>query len=289
MTDASGGAGSPPPGVLGEWCLLRPVAHGTWTTVFQAAASGNVNRPPRYAIKTRRPDGPDPQMARDHLLREAEVGRSVIHPHVVSILAWRLTGDQPYVVMPWLGGMSLQKLLQRLGTLPPADAIWIVRQVAEGLTAVHEAGWLHADLKPSNLMINPDGHVTIIDFGFARRIPESVSRPREVVGTLDYMAPEWFFANAPLDARSDLYSLGVIFYEILAGRRPYSIRSLREAARVHRQRCIPDVRRFNPCVSHEVSRLIRQMISPHPERRPSSARRVAEALIALEIDHFTLR
>jgi serine/threonine-protein kinase len=185
--------------------------------------------------------------------------------------------------------MSLQKLLQRLGTLPPADAIWIVRQVAEGLTAVHEAGWLHADLKPSNLMINPDGHVTIIDFGFARRIPESVSRPREVVGTLDYMAPEWFFANAPLDARSDLYSLGVIFYEILAGRRPYSIRSLREAARVHRQRCIPDVRRFNPCVSHEVSRLIRQMISPHPERRPSSARRVAEALIALEIDHFTLR
>jgi len=289
-TNASGGQGGAAPCVLGEWRLIRPVAHGTWTTVFQAAAaSGDLSRPPRYAIKTRRADAVDCDIARDHLLHEAEVGRTVIHPHVVSILAWKLTGNQPYLVMPWLEGMSLQKLLSRLGTIPPADAIWIVRQVAEGLTAVHTAGWLHADLKPSNIMINPEGHVTIIDFGFARRITDSISRPREVVGTLDYMAPEWFFGNATFDARADLYSLGVIFFEILAGRRPYCIRSLREAARVHRQRCIPDVRTFNPSISHDVSRLIRQMISPHPERRPSSAKGVAETLVALEIEHFTLR
>ncbi|MGQ9504677.1 MAG: serine/threonine-protein kinase [Thermogutta sp.] len=282
--------GSFAPHVLGEWSLLRPVAQGTWTTVFQAAvASGDLNRPPRYAIKTPRADLVDNDIARNHLSREAEIGRSVIHPHVVPILAWKLTGSHPYVVMPWLGGLSLQKLLDRQGTVPPADAIWLMRQAAEGLAAVHAAGWLHADLKPSNIMVNPEGHVTIIDFGFARRIENSKSRALDVVGTLDYIAPEWFLGNFPLDAKSDLYSLGVIFFEMLAGRRPYSIRTLREAARVHRQRCIPDIRTFNPSVSHDVSRLIRQMISPFPERRPSSAALLAETLVALEIEHFTLR
>jgi len=191
--------------------------------------------------------------------------------------------------MPWLGGMSLEQLIRRSGTIAPADAIWIVRQIAEGLAATHRAGWLHADLKPSNLMVNPEGHVTIIDFGFARRFAECTGDHRDVVGTLDYMAPEWIFGQVSVGPRSDLYSLGVIFFEMLAGQRPYSIRSLREAARVHRQRNVPEIRRLNPAVSHEVSRLIRQMISPLPERRPSSAAEVAERLVALEIEHFTLR
>lgn len=278
------------PQLLGEWFLVRPIAQGTWTSIFQATvASSHGNRPPRYAVKTLRANIADPSVARSHLSRETEVGQTVVHPHVVPILAWKLTGTQPYIVMPWLGGMSLQHLLCRSGTIAPADAIWMIRQIAEGLSATHRAGWLHADLKPSNLMVNPDGHVTIIDFGFARRFAECDRGPGEVVGTLDYMAPEWILGQFPVGPRSDLYSLGVIFFEMLAGQRPYSIRSLREAARVHRQRNVPEIRRFNPTVSHEVSHLIRQMMSPLPERRPSSAAEVAERLVSLEIEHFTLR
>ncbi len=278
------------PRTLGEWLLLKPVAQGTWTTVFRATVdSGLPHRPPRYAVKTLRADLTDATIARRHLSREAEVGRTVVHPHVVPILAWRLTGDWPYVVMPWLEGTSLHRLISQGGTIPPADAIWFVRQIAEGLAAVHRAGWLHADLKPSNIMVNPDGHVTIVDFGFAQRWEEGGLAHREVVGTLDYMAPECIFRHAPWGPKSDLYSLGVIFFEVLTGQRPYSIHSLREAARVHRQRRLPDVRTLNPSVSHEVSRLIRQMMSPIPERRPASAAAVAEQLIRLEIEHFTLR
>ncbi len=278
------------PRTLGEWLLLMPVAQGTWTTVFRATVASNPpNRPPRYAIKTLRTDLTDTAIARGHLSREAEVGRTVVHPHVVPILAWRLTGDWPYVVMPWLEGTSLQQLLSQRGAIPTADAIWFVRQIAEGLAALHGAGWLHADLKPSNIMVNPEGHVTIIDFGFAQRWEEGSLSPREVVGTLDYMAPECIFRHAPWGPKSDLYSLGVIFFEVLTGQRPYCVRSLREAARVHRQRRVLDVRILNPSVSHEVSRLIRQMMSPIPERRPASAAAVAEHLVRLEIEHFTFR
>lgn len=288
---------SPPLSVatVGTWALLRMVGRGQWTEVYQASTLRTQEcptspaLPPLYAVKRVRPDCPEPRRAEQMLAREVEVARVVASPHVVPVLDWNLDPGSGYLVMPWLEGFSLRRLLDEMESLPLADALWIARQLAEGLSALHTAGWLHGDLKPDNVIISAEGHATLIDLGLAVPISSPETVEQLLQGTPLYIAPEWLIVGGRPDVRSDLYSLGVVLYEMLTGQAPFPIHNLSELARVHRQGCRAEIRSLRPDVPQEVARLVRCLLARSPDRRPATAADLAELLRRLEIELFELR
>jgi serine/threonine-protein kinase len=219
--------------------------------------------------------------------REAEAGREISHPHLAPVLAAKVDRPPLYVVMPWLEGATLAQHLAAGRSFDLPQALWIVRQTAEALDAMYRAGWLHGDVKPENIMLAPNGHATLFDLNFARRADESGSAAdRCVMGTFDYLAPEWLTSTLRADIRSDLYSLGAVLYRILTGRLPFSAESLEELAGRHLRDVPPDVRSLAPQVPPDLARLVHRLLAKDPLRRPESAGQVAEELVRLEIECF---
>jgi serine/threonine protein kinase len=276
---------------VGEWDLVRLVGEGSLTEVYRARPAGSAaDRPAAYALKMLRAQWQRDPKAIELLRREALVGRQVAHPHLIAILAAGLVRPPYFVVMPWLEGRTLAKRLAgRVGIDVPV-ALWIGRQVAEALDALHAAGWTHGDVKPTNIFISPEGHVTLLDLGFARRGEETGSAvDRCVMGTCSYMAPEMITSALGADIRSDIYSLGVVLYEAFSGRLPFAGSDLGELASQHRQARPPDLRRLVPQLPRGVTRLVHQMLAKVPLRRPQAPAELIERLVALEIETFAER
>jgi serine/threonine-protein kinase len=165
-------------------------------------------------------------------LREAGYGSRVVHPGVVRTYDFGEADGLHYLALEWADGESLASFLHRNGPLAPADAVKIVRQLADALAAAHKAGIVHRDLKPENIMYDPrTGTARLLDFGIARdaELPpeERLTRTGFFVGTLQYVAPE-ALSGELVDGRADIYSLATITYYLLTGRHPYVGRSPRE-------------------------------------------------------------
>ncbi len=282
-----------PPGPLcrlGEWELADLAGEGSLTRVYRARPAGSPHDlPAAYAVKVLRRQWQEDCQAIGLLHREALVGRQITHPHLVAVLAAGLKERPHFVVTPWLtGGTLAQRLAARPVDLPVA--LWTARQVAEALDALHGAGWTHGDVKPSNVFLSPEGHVTLLDLGFARRRDETGSAvDRPVMGTCHYIAPETITSAFGADIRSDIYSLGVVLYEVLAGRLPFEGPSLAEVAVQHKQSRPPNLRRLAPHLPASVTSLVSRMLAKEPLRRPQTPAEVAERLVALEIETFTER
>jgi serine/threonine-protein kinase len=245
---------------------------------------------PAYALKILRPECAANPRAVQLLAREAEVGASVADPHLVPVFSASLAKRPYYLVMPWLEGATLRQRLEAKQTVDVPRALWIVRQTAEAITALDRAGWMHGDVTPGNLMISPSGHVTLLDLSFARRDEESgAAVDRCILGTFYYIAPELLTSAMRADIRSDLYSLGVVFFEMLAGRRPFEAEDLADLATQHLQSAPPDLKELAPHLSDEVVRLVRRMIAKDPARRPQTPGELIAELMRLEIDAFTER
>jgi eukaryotic-like serine/threonine-protein kinase len=224
------------------------------------------------------------------LQREAFVGRSVSHPHLVPALATCVTEPPRFMVMPWLDGQTLSELLATGPSIDVPAALWFVRQAAEGLDALHQAGWMHGDVSASNIHVSPSGHVTLIDLSFARRTNETGSvADRCVMGTYHYLAPEYLTSALRADIRSDIYSLGIVLYEMLAGRVPFEAESAEALASLHCRAIPPDLARLAPQAVPEVVQLVRRMLAKDPLRRPQSPRDLVSELVALEIATFSQR
>jgi serine/threonine protein kinase len=284
-------AEAPPPSRIGTWELVRPLGQGLLARVYQARPIDSAaNVPAGYAIKVLREGWVDDPRGLEIVCREARVGRRVSHRHLVPILAASLHQRPYFLVMPYLQGQNLAELLATKERPALPAALWIARQVAEGLDALHGAGWMHADVKPSNIFVAPTAHVTLIDLGFARRgdeIGSVASRP--VVGSLDYIAPEALSSTLRADIRSDIYSLGVTLFEMLSGRLPFDADDVATLAAAHRQSLPCDLRVLEPQIPTRVARLIRQMLAKEPLRRPQTPRELVDRLTALEIDTFAQR
>ncbi len=293
-TDAAaarrGGRGELPCRV-GQWELVCLAAEGSLARVYRGRPAGTpADRPAPYALKMLRPEWQEDPRAVRLLQREALVGRSISHPHLVSILQANLGRPPRFVVMPWLDGGTLQAQLDAGKRAEVPVALWIARQVAEALEALHAGGWMHGDVKPGNVFILPEGHVTLLDLGFARSKDETGSAvDRLLTGTCNYIAPELITSALRADIRSDIYSLGVVLFELLAGRLPFTGESLAELAGQHKQSRPPDLRRLAPHLPKSVVRLVGQMLAKEPLRRPQTPRELIDRLVALEITTFSER
>jgi eukaryotic-like serine/threonine-protein kinase len=275
---------------VGSWELASLAGEGTMARVYRARPVGqSADRPAAYAVKLLREPWTHQPAAIDMLRREAFVGRQISHPHVVPVLEAHVQDPPYYLVMPWLEGQSLAQLLQA-GPLELPTALWYARQTAEGLDALHAGGWMHADVKPANVFVAPQGHVTLLDLGFARRPDETGSIvDRCFAGTPLYIAPEMIVSALRPDIRSDIYSLGASLFEMLVGRPPFSGPTLAEVALQHRQDEPPAMRRLLPEVPSGAARLIRQMLAKEPLRRPQTPRELVDLLVGLEVETFSER
>ncbi len=270
---------------LGQWELVEKKAEGKLADIYLARpVGGNGQATSAYAIKLLRSEWEADPRAVQTIRREAQAARLVSHPHLISILSASVQWPPYYVVMPWLTGETLATRLSGGQQIEVPDALWIARQVADALEALHAAGWMHGDVKPSNIFVSPEGHATLLDLGFARRSnPEEPEPERCLTGTGHYMAPEAFLASWKTDIRSDLYSLGVTLYEMLCGEPPFGGSSAAELARQHREARPPRLEEAAQRLPADAALLLRQMLAKDPLRRPTTPREVVDRLVRAEI------
>jgi serine/threonine protein kinase len=168
-------------------------------------------------------------------------------------------------------------------------ALWIVRQTAEALQALHDAGWLHGDIKPDNLLVTPQGRTTLIDFGFARRLDGDECQCGETMtGSCVYAPPEMIVAHDHLTPASDLYSLGITLFELLTGRLPMPTTDRATVVAWHLRNVTHEVRDYLPHAPLRLSRLLRAMLARQPLRRPGLAELIPW-LMELEVDTLAMR
>ena len=269
--------------IAGKYRVERVIGKGGMGVVV-AASQPALER--TVAIKLMRTDSAEDQSATMRLLREAKAAASIQSEHVAHVLdVGTLDSGVPFIVMEYLEGSDLQTLLDRDGPLPPADAVDFLLQACEAIAEAHRNGIVHRDLKPANLFMArlPGGRscVKVVDFGISKTIGrdtgEPLTRPASVVGSLYHMAPEQM-RGAPVDARTDVWALGLLLYEMLTGEKPFNNRSWPEVAAQVLAEGGPLLSAPMGGVSEELQAVIHKCLSRSPEQRYGT---VAELAVAL--------
>jgi serine/threonine protein kinase len=257
-----------PGDTIGPYVLDAQLGEGGMGRVFLA------HRPPApeaYAIKVIRDElASDPAITR-RFLREAEATSRVHHPRLIEVVETGTDAGRPYLAMRHIDGASLDRLLKDHGPLELAAATRTIGDAAGALDALHDVGLVHRDIKPSNIMIEPEGRATLMDLGLARGPDMSVlTKTNAVVGTLGYLAPELIRGSADASAASDIYALGCVAFEALAGRAPF-VGGMFEVGIGHLEHPAPDIHEIRPELPETVSEAISLALAKSPERRPRTA------------------
>lgn len=271
-------APQPIPQQLGQYQLLEVIGEGGMGIVYRAR---HVVMKRERALKLLHPSrvANAPDLARFY--REIEAVARLEHPHIVVGHDAQEAQGHHFLVMEFVNGLNLSRLLASLGKLPIADACELVRQAAVGLEYAHARGLVHRDIKPSNLLLSNRGVVKILDLGLASQRTDDRADERDVVlGTADYIAPEQWISADRVDRRADVYSLGCTLYQLLVGRPPFGDlpESYRVKAEAHCQRAPAAARAQRSEIPAALEQLLERMLAKHPEDRPASAAEVATAL-----------
>jgi len=223
------------------------------------------------------------ELADDHVLierfeREARAVARLSHPNIVSVYDSGRDADVRYIVMEYVPGVSLAQLLREREQLPVPEAVEIAAQIASALAAAHAAGIVHRDVKPGNVMVDPSGAVKVLDFGIARATTDiALTRTAMVLGSAPYIAPETALGRSA-DARSDIYSLGCVLYEMLTGRPPFIGELPAVVMNQHATAEPLPPRELRPEIPGALEALVLQMLAKLPLDRPQSARELVGAL-----------
>jgi eukaryotic-like serine/threonine-protein kinase len=267
---------------IGEYIVLRMVGEGGMGKVYEAEERLSKRK---VALKVLRPELTKSEDGRRLFLNEMQILAHLEHPNVVRSLASFEADGQLVMVLEYLNGRTLREEMVQRGKIPWHEAIETIAKIAGGLEVAHgqEPAIIHRDLKPENVMLTTDdaGDITglkVMDFGIAKVLAAAHATNTQSIGTLQYMSPEQIDART-IDARSDLYALGLIFYELLSGKPPFSSASPRELLNLQCTATPPElsdeVRRGLP---RGVETLLYKLIEKRPDARPASAAEVVEAL-----------
>lgn len=264
---------------LGHYEIVAELGRGGMGVVYKGFEPA-LNR--FVAIKELSPSlAHDPQLV-ERFLREARSMAALNDPHIIQIYFIGQENGQPFFVMEFVEGDSLSGLLKREGRLQPEVALKILHQTAQGLATAHDAGVIHRDIKPGNLMLSTRGQVKIADFGIAlatQDLSKKLTSTGEFVGTPGYLSPEVCLGK-PVDQRSDVFSLGIVLFEMLSGKTPFSDESplglMLEVVKAE----IPDVRQLNEAVDPQAAAILAKMLAKDPADRFQNCHDLAAALQA---------
>ncbi|HEX6700693.1 MAG TPA: serine/threonine-protein kinase [Gaiellaceae bacterium] len=256
--------------VAGRYRILRRLGHGPMSDVYLAE---DVELGRQVALKLL---GPGADAARFE--REARAAAALTHPNVTQLFDYGRTGDQPFMVLEYLSGGTLEERLRYGDPLPDPETEEIARGVAAGLAHAHERGLVHRDLKPSNVLFDPDGRPKIADFGIARiGDTGSLTDSGTVMGTAAYISPEQA-AGEPAGPASDVYSFGVMLFRMLTGRLPFEAEQAMELAAMHLDLPAPPVESLRPDAPSRLAGLANSALAKDPADRPADGSALAAAL-----------
>jgi serine/threonine-protein kinase len=240
--------------------------------VVYLAQDGELQR--EVAIKVLRPTAGRDSTLRKRFLREAQLAARLSHPNIVRIYDVGETDDGLFIVMEYVAGRTLADV----GKLPANEAVPPAMQACAGLQHAHDAGLVHRDVKPANLLVGDDDVLKIADFGIARATEATrLTELGTVLGTAAYLSPEQA-AGEEVTAAADLYALGAVLYELLTGRTPLEFGSLSEVAAKHRQALIVPVRDLEPSVPEPLEATVMRCLARDPRFRPRSAAELSQEL-----------
>jgi eukaryotic-like serine/threonine-protein kinase len=268
----------------GRYTLTRELGHGGMSTVFEAR-DVRLERTVAVKLLDKQVTG---TIGVERFLREIAITARLQHPHILTLIESGKDDGLVYYVMPFVGGESLRERLAREPRFPVGEAVWIAREVADALAYAHAQGVVHRDIKPENILIS-GGHALVADFGIARAIEScNVCGPSAgitavglPIGTPAYMSPEQAEGRPDVDGRSDVYSLGCVLFEMLAGRPPFVGRNARTVMTQHVTTPPPSLLELRPGLSPAIVDAVERAIAKDPEERFQTAKEFCELLQVL--------
>ena len=264
--------------VIGSYILEKLLGYGGSSAVFLAQ---NQLTHEKAAVKIFLPRSTMDKQGQKNFyrrfLREAEATSELDHPNILSIFSYGQHNGLPYIVMPYMSGGTLSEYVNGYGPLPLIQAQQYLEQIASALDYAHENRRVHCDVKPANILLETEEHVVLSDFGIVQliqpngqNVEPSIKSPDTLMGTPDYISPEQALGE-PLDGRSDIYSLAVALFFLLAGRLPFQADSSITMALMHVHDTPPPLSTFCPDITPQIDRVIAKALSKWPEDRYQTA------------------
>jgi eukaryotic-like serine/threonine-protein kinase len=256
--------------------LLQTVATGGMAIVYKAQDIW-LERP--VAIKILRKDYSSDAAFRQRFHHEAKAAANLVHPNIVTVFDFGLDSASLFIVMEFVPGSDLKTIIKEHGPFRPEEALPLIIQACAGIGYAHRSGLVHCDIKPQNMLVTPDHRLKVTDFGIARALASiSEDEQNEIVwGSPQYFSPEQAAGTAPSPA-SDVYSIGVILYEMLTGRLPFIASDALDLARMHREARPTPPHRINPLIPLELEQILLKVLSKEPSARYRTADQLGRVL-----------
>ncbi len=261
---------------IGSWILERELGHGGMGSVYEAR---HATLRTRAAVKVLSPGLESEESFRQRFRREAELQVQLRHPNVARVLDYLEDEGRWFLVLEYVDGGSIADRLAREGKVSREQAIAWARQALAGLSHAHQKGIVHRDVKPANLLIGGNGEVVVMDFGIARSDDApGLTATGATVGTPYYMSPEQIVAPDRVDRRSDIYSLGIVLYELLAGRKPFDAGSQFAVLQAQVNEPPPPLRTIDPTIPPELEAIVLRALAKDPGARYADCESMAREL-----------
>ncbi|HWN73396.1 MAG TPA: protein kinase [Solirubrobacterales bacterium] len=266
----------------GRYKLEAKLGSGGMSTVYLARDT-TLDRPVAVKVMHREMSEQADQLER--FRQEARAVAKLSHPNVVAVIDAGEDGGHPYIVFEYVEGETLKQRINRVGALDAQEALAYAIEVARGLTVAHARNMVHRDIKPQNVLIDAEGRAKLTDFGISRQLEQDgMTATGRVLGTTDYVAPEQAMGH-PVDQRSDVYSLGVVLYEMLTGQVPFTADSQVGVAMKHVNEDLPDVQQRRPELSAAAAMVVERATTKDPNDRYQSVGEMIDDLAtALEVE-----
>jgi len=266
----------------GRYKLEAKLGSGGMSTVYLARDT-TLDRSVAVKVMHREMSEQEDQLQR--FRQEARAVAKLSHPNVVAVIDAGEDGGHPYIVFEYVEGETLKQRINRVGALDPQEALAYAIEIARGLTVAHNRNMVHRDIKPQNVLIDSEGRAKLTDFGISRQLEQDgMTATGRVLGTTDYVAPEQAMGH-PVDQRSDIYSLGVVLYEMLVGQVPFHADSQVGVAMKHVNEELPDVQQRRPELSAAAAMVVERATAKDPaERYQEVGELIDDLATALEVE-----